>query len=505
MHELRSLGIEAHAIFLDGGNGERLFSDLGDGVSICRQAAEVENKISELKPDFLISLDTPGICDYLDCCPEHTRFVFESHSTYPATLKRLKHISRHRVSALLTPSRAQRDLVMSVLGRRLNCPVEVVPNPLRQSATVNLDSPKYHRPIVLWVGRLDPHKNWRQYIEICRKLNASGAQMEYWMVGSTNTMSFEKRWLWEEIKEAQLSGCFRWLPYVQYENMDRLFRFVAASGGCLVSTSRLESFGMVAAEAMAGCCPVVVPDVGGFRDFVIRGETGFRYAPGETNEAVNYIFKLVHDVPNRRRIVAAGHQRINHEYAPRTAVLKLVDTLQSLTTRKTHAYSRESARPIGKDVIVQGARSAAKLRVLLTFGTRPEAIKMAPVVHQCRRQSEQIEAIVCVTGQHREMLDQVIRYFDIAIDRDLELMVPNQTLADVASRCLTGLDAAIAEYRPDCVVAQGDTITVMAASLAAFFRRVPFVHVEAGFGTWALLAPLAGEVDHPGCPARGAF
>ena len=136
-----------------------------------------------------------------------------------------------------------------------------------------------------------------------------------------------------------------------------------------------------------------------------------------------------------------------------------------------------------------------KLRALLTFGTRPEAIKMAPVVHECRRRTDRIETIVCVTGQHRQMLDQVTDYFDIHVDRDLELMSPDQTLADVTARCLTGIDAAIAEYKPDCVVAQGDTTTVMAASLAAFYRRVPFVHVEAGLRTGNLQAPWPEELN----------
>ena len=136
-----------------------------------------------------------------------------------------------------------------------------------------------------------------------------------------------------------------------------------------------------------------------------------------------------------------------------------------------------------------------KLKVLLTFGTRPEAIKMAPVIHCCRRHNEQIESIVCVTGQHRQMLDQVVDYFGIRIDRDLELMAANQTLADLTSRCLTGLDTVISEHRPDCIVAQGDTTTVMAAALAAFYRRVPFVHVEAGLRTGNLQAPWPEELN----------
>jgi UDP-N-acetylglucosamine 2-epimerase (non-hydrolysing) len=137
----------------------------------------------------------------------------------------------------------------------------------------------------------------------------------------------------------------------------------------------------------------------------------------------------------------------------------------------------------------------SKLLALLTFGTRPEAVKMAPVIHECLRCSDRIETIVCVTGQHRQMLDQVTEYFGIDVDRDLDLMAPNQTLADVTARCLTGMDAALAEYKPDCVVAQGDTTTVMAAALAAFYRRVPLVHVEAGLRTGNLQAPWPEELN----------
>ncbi len=136
-----------------------------------------------------------------------------------------------------------------------------------------------------------------------------------------------------------------------------------------------------------------------------------------------------------------------------------------------------------------------KLRPLLIFGTRPEAIKMAPVVHECLRRTDRIEPIVCVTGQHREMLAQVTDYFGIKAELDLELMQPSQTLAGLTARCLTGIDDAIVRFAPDCVVGQGDTTTVMAASVAAFYRHVPFVHVEAGLRTYDLQAPWPEEFN----------
>jgi glycosyltransferase involved in cell wall biosynthesis len=335
LHEMQSLGIDAHAIFLDGGDGEELFSDLGDSVSICRQPSAVENKLSALNPDFLVSLDTPQICTYAERHAPGAHFVLEAHSTYPQALKRLKNMSRRKLSALFTPSHAQRELVLSILGPSIQFPVEVVPNPLRPSFSAAAHASKYRRPIVIWVGRLDPHKNWRTYVEICRRLKLAGADLEYWIVGTSKTSSLEKAHLWEEIKKAGLAGRFRWLPYVQYEKMDRLLRFVACSGGCLVSTSRQESFGMAAAEAMASSCPVVVPDVGGFRDFVINHVTGFRYQPSDPQEAVDYILESVQDIQTRTKIVAMGYQRVHQQYSARQAVLKLIDALQNLGTAKT--------------------------------------------------------------------------------------------------------------------------------------------------------------------------
>lgn len=136
-----------------------------------------------------------------------------------------------------------------------------------------------------------------------------------------------------------------------------------------------------------------------------------------------------------------------------------------------------------------------KLRPLLIIGTRPEAIKMAPVVAECRRRDGEIEAIVCVTGQHREMLAQVTEYFGLPVDEDLDLMRPNQTLAGLTARCLEGLDEVLGRVGPDCVVAQGDTTTVLAAALAAFYRRIPFVHVEAGLRTGNLQSPWPEELN----------
>ncbi|WP_247826367.1 non-hydrolyzing UDP-N-acetylglucosamine 2-epimerase [Arthrobacter antioxidans] len=132
--------------------------------------------------------------------------------------------------------------------------------------------------------------------------------------------------------------------------------------------------------------------------------------------------------------------------------------------------------------------------VMPIFGTRPEAIKMAPIV-QALKASSVLECVVTVTGQHREMLDQVLRLFDVEPDHDLEILRPGQTLAGIMTRTIDGLDALFAAAPPDAVVVQGDTTTSTAAAIAAFYRGIPVVHVEAGLRSGDLFSPFPEEAN----------
>lgn len=136
-----------------------------------------------------------------------------------------------------------------------------------------------------------------------------------------------------------------------------------------------------------------------------------------------------------------------------------------------------------------------KLRLLFVLGTRPEAVKLAPVVHEALRRGDQIETVVCQSGQHRQLLDQTVVHFGIQADVDLDVMRPGQTLAGLTSRCIEGLDAVLVDRQPDAVVIQGDTTTTFAAAMAAFYRGVPVVHVEAGLRTGDLATPWPEEFN----------
>lgn len=134
-------------------------------------------------------------------------------------------------------------------------------------------------------------------------------------------------------------------------------------------------------------------------------------------------------------------------------------------------------------------------KILLVFGTRPEAIKMAPLVKAFQADAEHFETVVCVTGQHREMLDQVLKIFEITPDYDLNIMKQGQDLYDVTSRVLLGMRDVLKEVQPDVVLVHGDTTTSTAAALAAFYQQIPVGHVEAGLRTYNVYSPWPEEMN----------
>ena len=136
----------------------------------------------------------------------------------------------------------------------------------------------------------------------------------------------------------------------------------------------------------------------------------------------------------------------------------------------------------------------SKIKVMIIFGTRPEAIKMAPLVKELKKHDE-IECIVCVTAQHRQMLDQVLEVFDIKPDYDLNIMSQGQTLSDITCRAVKGLEEVIKEVKPNIVLVHGDTTTTFAGALAAYYNQVDVGHVEAGLRTWNKYSPYPEEMN----------
>ena len=135
-----------------------------------------------------------------------------------------------------------------------------------------------------------------------------------------------------------------------------------------------------------------------------------------------------------------------------------------------------------------------KIRVMSVFGTRPEAIKMCPLVKELQK-NDKIESIVCLTGQHRQMLDQVTEIFDVTADYDLNIMRPKQTLTTITSDILLGIEGVLKEAKPDIVLVHGDTSTSFVVALAAFYQQIPVGHVEAGLRTFNPYSPFPEEMN----------
>ncbi|MFA9560626.1 non-hydrolyzing UDP-N-acetylglucosamine 2-epimerase [Evansella sp. AB-rgal1] len=136
-----------------------------------------------------------------------------------------------------------------------------------------------------------------------------------------------------------------------------------------------------------------------------------------------------------------------------------------------------------------------RIKIMTIFGTRPEAIKLCPLLIELRKYSRELESTVIVTGQHRKMLDQVLKLFHITPDEDLNIMQAGQTLSDITIKALKGLDTIMKEYKPDMVLVHGDTTTSFAASLAAYYNQIAVGHVEAGLRTWDKYSPYPEELN----------
>jgi UDP-N-acetylglucosamine 2-epimerase (non-hydrolysing) len=145
--------------------------------------------------------------------------------------------------------------------------------------------------------------------------------------------------------------------------------------------------------------------------------------------------------------------------------------------------------------VLEGNLAMPSVKPLILIGTRPEAIKLAPVIAECQRRGAGLEVEVCLTGQHRGLLKPFVDYFDIPVHHNLKVIRARQDLSDLTARMLTRITAVLEEVQPDCVVGQGDTTTVMAGALAAFYRRIPFVHVEAGLRTYDSQHPWPEELN----------
>jgi glycosyltransferase involved in cell wall biosynthesis len=215
--------------------------------------------------------------------------------------------------------------------------IYVVPNGLQEDflKPIKLPSPVAHRPIVIWVGRLDSTKNWRGFISTGRRIASERVDVALWLVGGLNSPHEEQYQLWSAAKEHRLTRNLRWFPSIEHKDMPAVYQYVAASGGCLFSTSLRESFGVAVLEGMASGCPVVVPEASALVDLVHHGETGLFYRSGNYRAASREVLRLLND--------RAFHDKIAQEsvlfarrYSPEHVTKQFLETLARLESKGTN-------------------------------------------------------------------------------------------------------------------------------------------------------------------------
>jgi UDP-N-acetylglucosamine 2-epimerase len=252
--------------------------------------------------------------------------------------------------------------------------------------------------------------------------------------------------------------------------------------------SKHEGLPKYVMEAMAAGKPVVASNVRGNRDLVADGRTGLLVEPGDVPGLAKALETLISDRQLRVALGAAGREKVQ-DYFLEKVLVEMTDIYDP--------FLADLYKPIGRNYSKQKiiySNIINMKKILVVFGTRPEAIKLAPIVLELRKYPD-VQVKVCVTAQHRQMLDQVLGLFEIVPDIDLDLMRLNQTLSELTAKVVVEMDEVIKQERPDVVLVQGDTTTVMAAALSAFYNKIQVGHVEAGLRSDDLYSPFPEEMN----------
>jgi polysaccharide pyruvyl transferase CsaB len=335
--ELERRGWQVRLAAMEEHGGRALFEASGLDVRVCPDEASFARELDEFQPDWVVILDAPAFLPPARAAAR--RVIYEVHSTYPHILAPL--VDRqflNGVSGIIVPSPSQERRVQALVADPL--PIEVVPNVLAPEFCETISgetisgtgyiTPKF--PIVLWVGRLDAVKNWRAFLEMVAQLrDQTDAEFHFLSAGPLTEADATE----VEIAVAALEGRLHWIREVEHARMPDVYRTAAASGGCMISTSTAESFGMAALEAMACGCPVVAPDIEGLRDLIRHGDTGLLYPSGDIVAACEQVLTMLQDNPeNRHRITSAAHD-FACQFQPAEAVERFLAILEKWSSTET--------------------------------------------------------------------------------------------------------------------------------------------------------------------------
>lgn len=324
---------EVHFGFLQDYGGGAAFAG-HPHLHMLRRPEPVTDLVSQTRFDVIAVIDTPEVYGAIDQAQVDAVVFNEVHTTY-ANLSYLADLRADPpMDALLTPSAYLRDRVLRDFGYTGVRPVHVVPNCLDVDVFDYREvAPPSQRRLVAWVGKLDEHKNWRDFLTTAAQIAAQRDDCDFWLVGGETAADDTTRDMLRAAGRLGLMERLRWIQRVDYQAMPALYSLVAQSGGVLVSTSTDESFGMSVAEALACRCPVVAASVGALVEVLDGALEPCLYPLHDLEAAGAAIHRLLDDSDLRRRVTEEGRQRVCQRYSHRTVGKQYLDLVRQFLAR----------------------------------------------------------------------------------------------------------------------------------------------------------------------------
>ena len=330
--EFHKKGIYPEVVFLYDLGGSKIFEGFKNIRYGCSEN-ELVRIIVEGNFDFVIPIDTPQVYPVLRKSRFKGIVVTEVHTNNFDNLRYLSNIGETETKAIITPSRFEKELIYKEIKgfdkKRIS--IYIVPNPINLEH-FQFKEPKFkpHKKIIGWVGRLEKEKNWIHFLEIASFLSKKRDDLVFLAIGGYNAEEAMKRDFLAAVKRLDLVDHLKWVPYLQYERMPGVYSLMGVSGGCLVTTSVIEPFGMTVIEAMACRCPVVASRVGGFQEVIEEGKNGFLFEVNNTQESLAKIETLIDDASEQARLINNGCVTVKGTYSSEKIVNKYLEVLRGL-------------------------------------------------------------------------------------------------------------------------------------------------------------------------------
>jgi len=329
-------GIEAHALFLSDYGGRSTFSDFDGRVFFGPTESGFADLVRTRAYDVISVIDSFDVLEWIDRMDFGGKVMVELRSTYEHTLVHLKRLADHRLDGILVPSSFQADNVRPYLPRKLrdSIPCYVAHNFVdvemfrRDPQSVAQDD----RKIVCWIGRIDPLKNWADFLRVADLL-ADRDDVVFWMVGGSGSKEDERTKLRKSLGKTRIATRLRWWPLLPHAKMPSLYSMVANSGGVVLLTTKCESFGFGALEALACRCPLVAANVGALPEVIENGVTGLLYDSGNLQQAADLVGELLVNDARREGLAEAGATAARQRFSPARCAAAFAEALRDLNGR----------------------------------------------------------------------------------------------------------------------------------------------------------------------------